>query len=398
MIKNRHSSLWRWICARILALAIGSVIVIATCMWLRYAVQNYWIMGRMPSAVRQEFLTLSQNPQANPARFHTIVDTWWGLSYSTPSIASADWVTVALLVLVMIPFIVVMGLKHARPLALQFSRLRDAAKDVADGQFGRQAELIKDAPAEMVSFAADFNSMTGQLARYEKELRASHVAMAHELRSPLTAAIGRLQGMLDGVFDASPAQLGMVMKQLQHLNRLTDELHLLSLADAGNLVLEDQPFCLDELIQERAAWIMPQADAHHFRITLRNPRTCPFRGDAFRLGQVVTILMENALRYGRDGGHLEVALHYASGHYTLEFTDDGPGVSPQFLPEMFKRFSREEQSRARHSGGSGLGLSIARAICQAHGGEISASLPETGGLAVRILLPWHPSDNKNLHS
>lgn len=63
-----------------------------------------------------------------------------------------------------------------------------------------------------------------------------------------------------------------------------------------------------------------------------------------------------------------MALHYASGHYILEFTDDGPGVSPQFLPEMFKRFSREEQSRARHSGGSGLGLSIARAICEAHMG------------------------------
>ena len=102
MTKNRYSSLWRWICARILALAIGSVIVIATCMWLRYAVQNYWNLGRMPVSVRQEFLALSQNPQANPARFHQIVDTWWGLSYSTPSIASADWVTVALLVLVMI--------------------------------------------------------------------------------------------------------------------------------------------------------------------------------------------------------------------------------------------------------------------------------------------------------
>lgn len=112
----------------------------------------------------------------------------------------------------------------------------------------------------------------------------------------------------------------------------------------------------------------------------------------------MTILMENALRYGRDGGHLEVALHDASGHYTLEFNDDGPGVSLQFLPEMFKRFSREEQSRARHSGGSGLGLSIARAICQAHGGEISASLPETGGLSVRIMLPWHPSENENIHS
>ena len=398
MTKTRYSSLWRWICARILALAIGSVIVIATCMWLRYAVQNYWNIGRMPASVRQEFLALSQNPQANPARFHQIVDTWWGLSYSTPSIASADWVTVALLVLVMIPFIVVMGLRYARPLALQFSRLRDAAKDVAEGQFGRQAELIRNAPAEMVSFASDFNAMTGKLARYEKELRTSHVAMAHELRSPLTAAIGRLQGMLDGVFDASPEQLAMVMKQLQHLNRLTDELHLLSLSDAGNLVLENEPFRLDELLKERATWIMPQADAHRFTIRLHHSQACPFKGDTFRMGQVFTILMENALRYGRDGGYLDVTLHYASGQYCLEFRDDGPGVSSQFLPEMFNRFSREEQSRARHSGGSGLGLSIARAICQAHGGSISAALPETGGLAVSLLLPWTSSEMENSRS
>lgn len=352
----------------------------------------------MPVSVRQEFLALSQNPQANPARFHQIVDTWWGLSYSTPSIASADWVTVALLVLVMIPFIVVMGLRYARPLALQFSRLRDAAKDVAEGQFGRQAELIRNAPAEMVSFASDFNTMTVKLARYEKELRTSHVAMAHELRSPLTAAIGRLQGMLDGVFDASPEQLAMVMKQLQHLNRLTDELHLLSLSDAGNLVLENEPFYLDELLKERVTWIMPQADAHRFTIRLHHSQACPFKGDTFRMGQVFTILMENALRYGRDGGFLDVTLHYASGQYCLEFRDDGPGVSSRFLPEMFNRFSREEQSRARHSGGSGLGLSIARAICQAHGGSISASLPETGGLAVSILLPWTSSEMENSRS
>ncbi len=116
--------------------------------------------------------------------------------------------------------------------------------------------------------------------------------------APPTAAIGRLQGMLDGVFDASPEQLAMVMKQLQHLNRLTDELHLLSLSDAGNLVLENEPFRLDELLKERATWIMPQADAHRFTIRLHHSQACPFKGDTFRMGQVFTILMENALRYG----------------------------------------------------------------------------------------------------
>lgn len=395
MINKRYSSLWRWICGRILALAIGSVVVIAACMWLRYAVQNYWILHKMPSAVRQEFVTLSQAPQINPGRFHDIVDTWWELSYSTPSIASADWATVALLVLVMIPFIVLMGLKYARPLSMQFGHLRDAAQDVTQGQFGRQAELIKDAPAEMIRFAADFNTMTRQLARYDKEIRASHVAMAHELRSPLTAAIGRLQGMLDGVFEASPQQLTMVMKQLQHLNRLTDKLHLLSLADAGNLVLDDQQFCLLELLQERAAWMIPQSDVHGMTVRVHGHQPCPFRGDAFRLGQVFTVLMENALRYGREGGHLDITLQNRDGNYVLEFLDDGPGVAVQFLPEMFERFTREEASRARHSGGSGLGLSIARAICVAHGGGISAALPPGGGLLIQILLPYQPCAAQN---
>lgn len=98
-----------------------------------------------------------------------------------------------------------------------------------------------------------------QLARYERELKASHVAMAHELRSPLTAAIGRLQGMIDGIFTPEPRQLEMVMKQLQLLSRLTDELHLLSLADAGQLSLHKSVTDLAGLLHEKAAWLAPQA-------------------------------------------------------------------------------------------------------------------------------------------
>jgi len=387
MKKSVYQSLWRWICGRILALAIGSVIIIALCMWLRYAVQNFWVLHHMPAPVRDEFLALKENPQLNPSRFHDIVDTWWGLSYSTPSIASADWIMVAVLVLVMIPFIVIMGLRYVRPLALQFSRLRDAADEVSHGQFGSQAELVKEAPEEMVRFASDFNSMTRQLARYDRELRASHVAMAHELRSPLTAAIGRLQGMLDGVFEPSEAQLGMVMKQLQYLSRLTDELHLLSLADAGQLTLTLQPVSLAELLNERAAWLKPLADSAGLAITVTASAPSMFIGDAFRLGQVFTVLMENALRYGRRDGHLSIVLQQQHNLYRIDFEDDGPGVTADFLPLIFERFTRAETSRARHSGGSGLGLSIARAICHAHGGSINASLPEKGGLKVSISLP-----------
>ncbi len=104
MTKTRYSSLWRWICARILALAIGSVIVIATCMWLRYAVQNYWNLGRNAGIGPARVSCAQPEPAGQPGALPSNRRYLVGLSYSTPSIASADWVTVALLVPVSDPF------------------------------------------------------------------------------------------------------------------------------------------------------------------------------------------------------------------------------------------------------------------------------------------------------
>jgi len=387
MKQQQHQSLWRWICVRVLTLAIGSVILIALCMWLRFVIQNLWILHHMPPALREEFALLRQQPALNLARFHQIVDERWGISYSDPSIASSDWITVGVLVVIVIPFIVVFGLRSARPLSAQVSRLATAAGAVARGEFSTRAEQIQKAPTELIQLTENFNAMTGQLERYDRELRASHVAMAHELRSPLTAAIGRLQGMIDGVFEPEPQQLNMVMKQLQHLSRLTDELHLLSLADAGQLSLNKSTLDLTELLQERAVWLKPQAEAAGMAIEILPLRPCLYLGDPFRLAQVFTILMENALRYAAEGKRLKIEIRTLLGGQEIIFRDFGPGVHGDFLPGMFERFTRAESSRARHSGGSGLGLSIARAICVAHGGTLRASLPESGGLQLTVFLP-----------
>ncbi|MCC3742564.1 two-component sensor histidine kinase [Rouxiella badensis] len=385
----QQQTLWRWICVRILALAIGSVVVIAVCMWLRFVVQSLWNLHRMPPAVRDEFTLLRAHPEINPARFHEIVDTWWGVRYSDPSIASSDWLTVGILVGVMIPFIVVLGLRAARPLSLQFSRLAAAARIVSAGDFSARVAQVDNAPLEMARFTQDFNAMMQQLARYDRELRASHVAMAHELRSPLTAAIGRLQGMMDGVFTPEPRQLAMVMKQLQLLSRLTDELHLLSLADAGQLTLNKTRTDLSALLRERAAWLGPQAQTAGMTLTVTSREPCLCLADPVRLGQVITIVMENALRYAAEGGEATVSAQVTPEGAQMVFLDRGPGVPADFLPVMFERFTRGESSRARHSGGSGLGLSIARGICEAHGGTIQAAPGEMGGLEITVTLPAH---------
>ncbi|WP_308562612.1 ATP-binding protein [uncultured Klebsiella sp.] len=382
----QQQTLWRWICVRILALAVGSVVVIALCMWLRFAVESLWIQHHMPPALRAEFALLRLHPETNPARFHEIVDAWWGISYSDPSIASADWLTVGILVVVIIPFIVVLGLRAARPLSVQFSHLATAAGSVSKGDFTARAAPVDNTPLEMARFTQDFNAMMMQLARYERELRASHVAMAHELRSPLTAAIGRLQGMMDGVFLPEPKQLAMVMKQLQLLRQLTDELHLLSLADAGQLSLHKSVTDLTALLRERAIWLSPQAQSVGMVITVASQAPCLCEVDPVRLGQVVTIVMENALRYAAEGGVLTAVARKTSAGCEMIFRDHGPGVPAEFLPAMFERFTRGESSRARHSGGSGLGLSIARGICAAHGGGIQARQGESGGLVIIITL------------
>lgn len=380
-------SLWRWICLRILSLAIGTVIVIAACMWLRFAIWNIWVIEHMPKAVQQEFALLRQKPELNLNRYHQIIDTYFGLSFSDPSIATTDWLILIILVLVAIPLIMLLGLWVARPLSRQFTQIAVAARAVSQRQFYAHAGLEPEAPIELTRLAHDFNAMTQQLENYERELRASNVAMAHELRSPLTAAIGRLQGMMDGVFDADEKQLQLVMKQLAHLNRLIDDLHLLSLANAGQLTLDKTRINLSDLIRDRISWMKPLTEETGFVIYFTQQDSYFCTADPYRLGQVFSILMENALRYAVEGNLLNIKITQYQTQLQIEFQDQGPGVADEFLPHIFDRFSRAETSRARHFGGSGLGLSIAKAICEAHGGTIEAFKLPIAGMRFLILLP-----------
>ncbi|ACZ75752.1 MULTISPECIES: sensor histidine kinase [Dickeya] len=380
-------SLWRWLCLRILSLAIGTVVLIATCMWLRFIVWSLWVVHSMPEAVRNEFEILRANPELNRTRYYHILETWYGPKLFDLSIASEDWLILGVLVLVAIPLIVMLGLWAARPLSVQFSQLAVAAREVARGQFSTRARMVPGAPAELTLLTRDFNAMTAQLERYERELHASHVAMAHELRSPLTAAMGRLQGMLDGVFPPDTRQLQMVMNQMLNLNRLIEDLHLLSMASAGQLAIDKTRLNPVELLRDRIAWLKPNAEAAGFSVTLHADEEGYCLADPIRLGQVFTILMDNALRYAVEGKTQRIDVVRQQDRWRIQFRDYGPGVSDAFLPHIFERFSRADTSRARHSGGSGLGLSIAEAICGALGGSLTAENHPQGGMCFTLELP-----------
>lgn len=387
MKQLKPPSLLRWILLRVLSLAIGCVIIIAFCMWLGYHLMNIWVLNSMPESTREEMLRLFADPQIDILRYHQLMDAWYGVNFSNPTVITIDWILLCTLVLVAIPTIVTLGLYVARPVSRQFTHLAKIARVVSKGTFSHRVRLEKRIPAELIKLTKDFNTMIERLSQYERELKASHVAMAHELRSPLTAAIGRLQGMIDGVFPGEAQQFNLVMNQLTHLNRLIDDLYLLSVVKAGQLSLDMSPVNIIELLRERILWLRPQAELQGFTFTLLPHASLTLMLDPYRIGQVFIILMDNALRYAQEGKHLEISLSNKSGILAIYFRDYGNAVSSEFLPQMFEQFARADSSRSRHSGGSGLGLSIARAICELHGGSLGAEISPDGGMIFTVSLP-----------
>ncbi|AKA80725.1 two-component sensor histidine kinase [Pseudomonas synxantha] len=375
--------LWRWVGMRMSLLAIGAVVVIAICMWINFRLSDQYFLQHLPPAAREELLQLRVEPQLNETRLRQLVAEYYPVEFFLPDMANRDWLILACLVLAAIPIIIACGLWFSRPLSSQFSAIAQGARRVAGGDFLTRLPVHRDAPDELQRLIGDFNSMTTQLERYERDVRESSAVIAHELRTPLNAAMGRVQGMLDEVFPSDAAQLGMVKRQLDQLRKLVDDLHLLSMARAGRLVLERSDFSLAALVAERLAWFQPQLNEARVRAQVSIADGFRLHADRDRLGQVINILVDNLLRYAASGGELSVTAHKVEDRVVLEIGDRGPGIEVQHLDSVFDRFWRAERSRARYSGGSGLGLSIARAICHAHGGAITASNRAEGGTLIR---------------
>ncbi|WP_448121720.1 sensor histidine kinase [Xanthomonas arboricola] len=384
---RRQAPLWMWVGVRMSALAVVTVVVIAFGMWCYFNLRDSLILGKLPAAARTEIEQLREQPVANEARLWQLLQQYYDVENFLPGLANPDWWTLWAMVALSIPVILVCGLLASRPLSRQFSQVARAAHRVSDGDFGARAQVVAGAPDELTALADDFNAMSGKLQQYERELRESSAMLAHELRTPLNAAMGRVQGMLDEVFPRDPEQLRLVHRQLEQINRLIGDLHLVSLARAGQLVLEPDSFDLHELIAERVEWAGPTIRALQTTVTAPAPSGLRVCADRHRLGQVFSILIDNALRYAAAGKVLDIELRRDGAHVLVTLGDRGPGVEPAQLPHLLDRFWRADSSRARHSGGSGLGLAIASAICQAHDGRLILGNRVGGGLLASVQLP-----------
>lgn len=276
---------------------------------------------------------------------------------------------------------VIGGLRRVvRGTAAPVGDLVEAAGRVEAGEIGTQVEVR--GPAEVRSLARAFNSMSSRLEETDASRRRLLADVSHELRTPLTVMQGTLEGILDGVYPADEAHLLPILEETRVLARLIDDLRTLSLSEAGVLKLHPEPTDLARLVEEVAVGHRAAADEAGVDLTVEASGDLPtLEIDPARIRQVVGNLIANALRFTPAGGRVSVDAGLDSKDAWVRVRDTGPGIDPGSLEHVFDGFYRSAGSP-----GSGLGLSIARNLVEAHGGRISIESPPGGGTEVRFTL------------
>ena len=264
-----------------------------------------------------------------------------------------------------------------------------ASQRIAEGHYDERvavpAEDGWDSLDELGRLAVSFNRMSAQLEQMENSRRQQIGNVAHELRTPLSTIKGSMEGLIDGVLPAEPATYSQVYREAARLERLVADLQELSRVEAGAFQFHVKPVCLLNLVEATVVRLGRQFEDKGVTLRVEIPSRLPFvLVDEDRIGQVMLNLVGNALQYTPNGGHVEVGARCEEDLVRVWVKDDGIGLAPENLRLIFSRFYRVDKSRSRAGGGSGIGLTIAKHLVEAHGGTIRA---ESDGPAKGVRFP-----------
>jgi signal transduction histidine kinase len=251
------------------------------------------------------------------------------------------------------------------------------------------ARLPRHSPIpELASLSTTVNAMAETIQNTEATRRRMLTDLAHELRTPLATVDGLLEAIEDGVESPDPPTIAILRSQLRKLTRLAEDLRAISAADERRLHLDLQPTSANEVIREAAEALHPAYVAKGVTLEVVEAPPTTIQADPQRLGQVITNLLDNALRHTTAGGLVTIHLMTMDAIVRITVQDDGEGVSPEHLPHLFERFYRAHPRAYRADQGSGIGLTISRAIITAHAGTIQIESPGPGaGVTACIDLP-----------
>lgn len=263
-----------------------------------------------------------------------------------------------------------------------------AAERIADGRYAERVQV--HGADELAQLAMRFNQMAEKLSEVESMRRQLIGDVSHELRTPLTAIKGSMEGLMDGVLPATQETYQQIHAEADRLNRLVDDLQELSRVESQAYQLDLRPVDVLSIVTTVTKRLAPQAEAKRISLDLDLAPGLPrVLADEDRAVQVLTNLTGNALQYTPEDGSVTIAVQQVNHEVQISVRDTGVGIPSEHLPHIFDRFYRADKSRSRRSGGgSGIGLTIARALVEAHGGRIWAdSAGEGEGSMFTFTLP-----------
>jgi signal transduction histidine kinase len=283
-----------------------------------------------------------------------------------------------------------LGLLLARVITRPLRDLTEATRALAAGELGQQVPVrSRD---ELGVLARQFNQMSADLQRATELRRRLTADIAHDLRTPLTVISGYLEAMRDEALRPTPARFAAMHDETQVLLRLVEDLHTLSLADAGQLPLRPQPVAPGQLLARVAQTYGDAASQAGVRLAVEREAALPaILADAEQLLRALGNLVSNALRHTPAGGQVTLAAAARPGAVLLAVSDTGEGIAAEHLPNIFERFYRADSARQQATGGSGLGLAIVRSIVEAHGGRVEVTSAPGAGTSFRLTLPAAPA-------
>jgi histidine kinase len=359
---------WKLLASYLLVILVGTAVLWTTAQALALAAlaQHIALMTRL----------LGEHPELQTALFETIQGAM------TTSLAVA--VVAAILTALAVSLFV------TRRIVSPVRAMARASVRIAAGQYRERVPVPSN--DELGELATRFNQMAETLEQVEERRRDLIADVAHELRTPLASIAGYMEGLLDSVIRPEPETFHRVHREALRLQRLVDDLQELSRAEAGQMPMQRRRIEIRDLVEAAVARLRPQFETKGVSLAAEIAPGLPLiLVDPDGIGQVLTNLLGNALQYTPAGGTVTVRAGSEDGGVAIAVADTGIGIPAEHLPHVFDRFYRVDRSRARASGGSGIGLTIARHLVEAHGGSIRAESAGPGrGSTFTVTLPPAP--------
>jgi heavy metal sensor kinase len=266
--------------------------------------------------------------------------------------------------------------------------LTEQAERIGTGQLGERLPVIPTGD-ELERLSHSLNRMISRLEDALDHNRRFSADVSHELRTPLTILRGELEHVIQlrNIRPEIVDSVGSALEEIERLAKIVESLLAISHLDTGGAGIEFAAFDLQAMAKATADQMRLLADEKHISLRTDAAETVLAMGDQARIKQVLVNLLDNAIKYTGEGGHIVIEVAAQGLEAVLTVKDDGIGIPQEALPYVFQRFYRANKDRSRGISGAGLGLSIVEAICRAHGGSVSITSTERRGTAVEVRLP-----------